>query len=157
MDFSGNNSSQISLDCGGTPTNASCDTANTPTSGPYAGVAVFFDPGNTSTIVYQGTGNFTVAGTFEASHAVLSMGGSGGTQSFQSGRLIVSEIHGNGNGGADLGFGGTVNASGCNYWNDALTGTLANGSALAARVRFETACNSGSPTSIMGFAYGNGP
>lgn len=154
MNFSGNNTSQISIDCGATPTNANCGTANPPSTGPYAGIAVFFDPANTSSIVFQGNGNFTVAGTFEASHTILSMGGNGGTQSFESGRLIVSEIQGNGNGGAGLGFGGTVNAAGCNYWTDALSGKLASGATRTAHVRFETACNAGSPTSIIGFAYG---
>jgi len=160
INIQGDNSSQISIDCGATPTNASCGTANPPSSGPYAGVAVFMDPGNTSTISFQGNGNFAVAGTFEASHAILSMGGNGGAQSFQSGRLIISQIQGNGNGGAGLGFGGAVTATGCTYWNDTLTGTPANSGSsgvpppLGAHVRFESACNSGTGASVINFAYG---
>jgi hypothetical protein len=154
--MSGNSSAQILIDCGGTPTVAACTgTPNTPTTGPYAGVGVFFDPANSNTISLQGNGNFGVAGTFEASHNTLSMGGNGGAQSFQSGRLIISEIQGNGNGGADLGFGGTlVSTTGCNYWKDSLSGTVAGGSALPAHVLFETACNTGTPTSIIGFGPG---
>jgi hypothetical protein len=99
--------------------------------------------------------NFTVAGTLEASHSTLNMAGNGGNQSFQGGRLIVSQLTGSGNGGVGLGFGGSIaNSSGCNYWNDVLTGTLAGGSSLGGHVRFESACNSGSPTSIINFAYG---
>ena len=156
FDLTGNGT--ISIDCGGPPTPSSCPSSasTTPATGPYAGVAVFMDPGNTSTMEYKGNGSFFVSGTFEASHAILDMKGNGGTQSFQSGRLIISEILGNGNGGAGLGFGGTVNSSGCNYWNDLLTGTV-GGSSQVGHVRFETACNAGSPTSIISFAYGNGP
>ena len=155
--FSTTGNGDFSVDCGGTSTSSACGTADTPTTGPYAGVAIFMDPGNTSTLSLQGNGNFTVAGTFEASHAVLSLGGNGGSQSFQSGRLIISEIQGSGNGGAGLGFGGVFNSSGCSYWTDKVTGTLANHASLDAHVRFESACNSGGPTSIIGFAHGNGP
>lgn len=155
FDFSGNGNT--SIDCGGPPVPATC-TPSTPTTGPYAGVAVFMDSANTSTLDFTGNGTFTVAGTFEASGATLSMGGNGGKQAFQTGRLIISQIIGNGNGGAGLSFGGTVtSASGCNYWNDDLSGTTSSGSSLAAHVRFETACNSGHPTSIIDFALGNGP
>jgi hypothetical protein len=101
-----------------------------------------------------GNGNFTVAGTFEASHATITLGGNGGTQSIQSGRLIVSQLLGSGNGGVGFRFSGSIsNAAGCNYWTDALTGTPSGGSAQPGHVRFESACNSGSPTSIISFAY----
>jgi hypothetical protein len=158
VSFVGNGN--ISVDCGPPTVPPSCPSSasTTPTAGPYAGVAMFFDPGFNSTISFKGNGAFFVAGTVEASHAVLSLKGNGGKQSFQGGRLIVSEIQGVGNGGAGLGYGGgTVNSSGCNYWTDKLTGTLRNGSVLDAHVRFESACNSGSPTSIISFAYGDGP
>ena len=155
VSFAGNGT--VGIDCGGPPVPTPC-ASTAPATGPYAGVSVFFDPGYTGTISYQGNGDFVESGTFEASHATLSMGGNGGSQSFQTGRLIISQIQGNGNGGAGLGFGGTtISASGCNYWNDPLTGKLAGGSSFAAHVRFETACNSGSPSSIIGFAYGSGP
>lgn len=155
LSTTGNGKGNFSVDCGATPTSSTCGTADTPTSGRYAGVAIFVDPGNSSTISLQGNGNFTVAGTFEASHTTLNMGGNGGTQSFQTGRLIVSQLTGGGNGGAGLGFGGAIaNSTGCNYWNDGLTGRLASGSSLGGHVRFESACNSGTPTSIINFAYG---
>jgi hypothetical protein len=156
LDTTGNGN--FSINCGGGPAvPANCNSPTTPTSGPYAGVSLFFDPKDQSTINYGGNGNDQVAGTFEASHMTIDLQGNGGANSFQSGRLIVSQLTGMGNGGAGLGFGGAINSSGCNFWNDSLTGTLASGSSLAAHVRFETDCNSGSPTMIIGFAYGNGP
>jgi hypothetical protein len=157
LSTSGSGKGDFSIDCGGTPTSTTCGTADTPATGRYAGVAIFVDPANASTLSLQGNGNFTVAGTFEASHATLNMGGNGGTQSFQGGRLILSQLTGTGNGGAGLGFGGTITSDGCSYWNDGLTGTRAGGAAMTARVRFETACNSGGPASIVSFGFGNGP
>ena len=155
IDLSGNG--DLSVDCGGPPVPATC-TSSTPTTGQYAGVAVFVDPANNGDLKLGGNGNQEVSGTFEASHATLDMGGNGGKQAFQSGRLIVSELTGSGNGGAGLGFSGTVpNATGCNYWNDSVAGTEAGGSSQAGHVRFETGCNSGKPTTIIEFALGNGP
>lgn len=156
--FSTAGNGNFSIDCGATPTSSTCGTADTPISGRYAGVAIFVDPKNAGTISLQGNGNYTVAGTFEASHTILSMGGNGGSQSFQGGRLIISELIGNGNGAAGLGFGATIaNSTGCNYWSDSLNGALATGRSQPGHVRFESACNSGGPTSIISFAYGNGP
>jgi hypothetical protein len=155
LSTSGSGKGDFSIDCGGTPTASTCGTADTPATGRYAGVAIFIDPANAGVVSLQGNGNFTVAGTFEGSHTTLNMAGNGGNQSFQGGRLIVSQLTGSGNGGVGLGFGGSIaNSSGCNYWNDGLTGTLASGSSLGSHVRFESACNSGSATSIINFAYG---
>jgi hypothetical protein len=153
---SGSGKGDVSIDCGGTPNSSTCRTADTPTSGRYTGVAFFVDPGNGSIISLQGNGNFTVAGTFEASHTTLSPTGNGGNQSFQSGRLIVSQLLEVGNGGIGLGFGGSIpNSSGCNYWSDGLSGFPASGSSLPGDVRFETACNSGTPAWMVNFAYGS--
>ncbi len=155
VSFTGNGS--VSIDCGGPPVPVSCPTAasTTPTSGPYAGVALFLDPANTSTISFKGNGAELISGTVEASHASMDFKGNGGSQSFQSGRLIISDMSGNGNGGAGLGFGGTiVTTTGCDYWDDSLTGSLANGNSQPGHVRFETDCNTGRPTSIISFAYG---
>jgi hypothetical protein len=154
--FSTAGNGDFSIDCGATAVLSTCGaTADTPAAGRYAGVAIFVNPANASTISLQGNGNYTVAGTFEASHATITMGGNGGSQSFQSGRLIVSQLTGNGNGGAGLGFSGNLaNSTGCNYWNDTLSGTPASGMAQPAHVRFESACNSDGPSSIINFAYG---
>jgi hypothetical protein len=152
LSFTGNGN--FSIDCGGPPVPATC-TSTTPTSGPYAGVALFLDPGNSSTIAFKGNGQEQISGTVEASNASLDLKGNGGSQSFQSGRLIINSISGNGNGGAGFGFSGTVaTATGCDYWDDGLSGTLANGNTGPGHVRFETDCNSGRPTSIISFAYG---
>jgi hypothetical protein len=153
LSTAGSGKGDFSVDCGGTPRSSTCGTADTPKSGPYAGVAILVDARNSGIINLQGNGNFTVAGTFEASHATLNLVGNGGNQSFQAGRLIVSQLTGSGNGGVALGFGGTIISTSCSYWNDGLTGTLVSGSSLPGHVRFETACNSGSPTSIVNFAY----
>jgi hypothetical protein len=152
LSFTGNGS--VSLDCGGPPVPATCK-STTPTTGPYAGVALFLDPSNNGTISFKGNGDELISGTVEASHASIDFKGNGGSQSFQSGRLIISDMSGNGNGGAGLGFGGTiVTSTGCDYWDDSLSGTLANGGSGPGHVRFETDCNSGRPTSIISFAYG---
>jgi hypothetical protein len=157
IDLEGNSGGQVSLDCGANVSHPTCGTPDTPTAGPYAGIAVFVDAQNVSQIKFNGNENFTVAGTFEASHAILNMGGNGGTHSFQNGRLIISELQGNGNGGASLGFSGVITATSCLYWNDSLVGTLGDGTSQPGRVRFEASCNGSGPSAIISFAYGSGP
>jgi hypothetical protein len=82
LSTSGSGKGDFSIDCGETPTSSVCGTADTPSTGRYAGVAIFVDPANSSTLSLQGNGNFTVAGTFEASHSTLNMAGQRGEPVF---------------------------------------------------------------------------
>jgi hypothetical protein len=144
------------------------------TTGQYAGISLFADqnlidpPGASALSVSGNGGNF--GGTIYVPRGSLNIsgGGSSGQGVNVAGRLIVqslavsvnSSLHG-------LFLNGTVSSSGggavCDYYNDTLNGTEANGTSQNAQVQFEAGCASGglnsqgngtTPTSIISFAYG---
>jgi hypothetical protein len=144
-----------------------------PTTGPYAGIAMFSDPNLTdpgsSTSVFTIAGNggdSVINGTLYLPRGSVDLtgGGMSGTGLSLGGRLVVRALFmgGNGNSALSLGGSGVPQSSTCYVFNDTLVGTEAGITAPTAQVRFETGCASaglngrGQPTatSVLGFAYG---
>jgi hypothetical protein len=159
---------------GGSITTSGSGTFAITASATYGGMVVFTDPnlvdpsgGNTISVAGNG-GNF--GGTVYLPRGSLSIGGGGccGTGVSVLGRLIVRALDISGNGNAVViftGAGPSSSTSTCFYYDASLAGTEANGSMIAAHARFETGCSSAgiagsgqsARTSIISFAYGNGP
>ena len=148
LNTSGNG--DLAVDCGGPPAPAVC-VPSPPASGPYEGIALFFDPLNTTSISLQGNGVNEVAGSWEASGASMDIGG--GPAGFENGRLILSGLNVHVSTGVGLALTGTIAASSCTISNDILPNSESGQpSPNAGYVRFESGCHSG--TGIINFAYG---
>jgi len=129
-------------------------------SGTYAGISLFADPllsdPSDGRILNVGGSGGTFDGTvyIPSGSASISGNGLGSVGLGVKGRLIVGELS-IGDGATDLlNLTGTVTPS-CSYYTDDLTGTLASGASMQARVRFEANCNTGAADSIINFAYGS--
>jgi len=131
-----------------------------PTSGTYAGISLFSDanlsdPSDGNVLSVGGSGG-TFSGTIHIPRGTANISGNGlGSSGLNvKGRMVVAKLE-IGDGATDLlNLTGTVTPS-CSYYTDDLTGTLASGASMQARVRFEANCNTGAPDSIINFAYGS--
>ncbi len=146
-----------------------------PSSGPYAGIAVFTDPNlidsnsgcGSSVICTAGNGGGITTGTIYAPRGDVSIqgGGSSGTGLEITGRLVVQSLMISGNSNAQLGFTGpfTTTSAACSFFNDTLSG-IEGGVAgtQVGSVRFETDCGAAgingqggtSGSTVISFAYG---
>jgi hypothetical protein len=144
------------------------------TSGPYAGISLFgdpnlVDPGGGSVLSLSGNGG-SFGGTVYLPRGSVDVSAGGGNGVTVTGRLIVQSLSVSGNEGDSDSLGLSLPGTGpfgalgaCEYYNDSLTGTEANGTSQPAHVQFETGCGSAglsvpglplTPTSIINFAYG---
>ena len=143
-------------------------------TGPYAGISLFGDPnlvgpGGGSLLSLSGDGG-SFGGTVYLPRGSVDVSAGGGNGVTVTGRLIVQSLSLNGDEGDPDGVGLSLPGTGpfgalgaCEYYNDNLSGTEANGTSQPAHVQFETGCGSAglsvpglplTPTSIINFAYG---
>ncbi|MEO8899614.1 MAG: hypothetical protein ABI473_13175 [Candidatus Dormibacter sp.] len=146
--------------------------APTAPADPYAGISLFADPNlvdpGRSTLNLSGNGGRFV-GTVYLPRGSVDVSAGGGNGVTVTGRLIVQSLSISGDEGDADSLGLSLPGTGplgplaaCEYYNDSLAGTEANGTRQPARVQFETGCDSAglsaqggtTPTSIINFAYG---
>jgi hypothetical protein len=120
-------------------------------SGPYAGIAIFFDPDSVPALAQFGKGGtLTVGGTFYARSAPITMKGGNGTAEVD-GRLIVGSLTmENSASGWIKPIGGGVKT--CTVWDDDVSGTSGSTTSKG-HVVAEAACQGG--TGIIDFNYGS--
>src|SRR5262249_34675739 len=88
------------------------------TTGPYAGITLWQDRSSSVPMQIEGNGLFTIAGTFYAAGAMLSVAGNGGTRMDESGLIkagsqigsqyITKDLSITGNGNVYLGYRGQM-------------------------------------------------
>jgi hypothetical protein len=100
MIYNASTSSSDSISLGGNKNSSITLTA--PTSGNYAGIAVFQNRSSTAGISTSGNGSITVNGTFYAPNAALSFGGNG---ALTAGQVIAKSLSMNGNGNTTVNYG----------------------------------------------------
>jgi hypothetical protein len=79
-----------------------------PTSGPFQGLTVFFDPANTATSSITGNGGTVMSGTVYMRSAGLTITGNGSASTINS-MIAASTVTVSGNGALNIAYNGTQN------------------------------------------------